>query len=342
MGFPMIVVMTSGCSGGELAAVKEKARSLGLEHQVVDADARRVVMLRGLREPVDMREFLVLPGVERVVPLGRGASLFGAGSGPEPTAVRVGDAVIGGGRPAVIAGPCAVESLEQALTIASVVRESGAMIFRGGAYKPRTSPYDFQGLGEEGLKILARVRDETGLMVVTEALDAESLELVARYADMIQIGSRNMQNYPLLRRAGRLKKPILLKRGMAATLDEWLMAAEYILSEGCDDVVLCERGVRTFSDHSRFTLDLAAVPAVRERSRLPVIVDPSHGTGVSSRVPAMARAAVAAGADGVMLEVHYSPEQALSDGQQTLTPEVFLELVQDLKRIAEVIGKPLP
>jgi 3-deoxy-7-phosphoheptulonate synthase len=241
----------------------------------------------------------------------------------------------------MVAGPCAVESREQLLTVARAVKAAGAHVLRGGAFKPRTSPYSFQGLGEEGLKLLAEAREATGLPVVTEAVDIEGLELVERYADAIQIGARNMQNFSLLRRAGRARKPVLLKRGLSATLEEFLMSAEYILSEGNYDVILCERGVRTFSDFSRNTLDLAMVPAVKDISHLPILVDPSHGTGRRDKVAPLSRAAAAVGADGLIIEVHHDPNRALSDGPQSITPEMFQRLVADLRQIAPVIGRRL-
>jgi len=333
----MIVVMKRNCGEGELTAVKEKAEALNLCPELLDSGSRKIILLRCPEGSNEAQALLSMPCVERVLPLDRDKGLVGGKRPPAPAVVEVGEVRFGGGNAVVIAGPCAVESPEQALEIARVVRDNGAKMFRAGAFKPRTSPYSFQGLGEPGLKILDEVRKETGLKIVTEAMDSESLEMVAGHADMIQIGSRNMQNYSLLRRAGRLEVPILLKRGMAATLEEWLMAAEYILNEGNERVVLCERGVRTFSDHSRFTLDLGAVPAVRELSHLPIIVDPSHGTGYRSRVPAMARASLAAGADGVMLEVHNRPDDALSDGPQSLDPQGFSELMRDLKRLAEAL-----
>jgi 3-deoxy-7-phosphoheptulonate synthase len=334
----MILVLKNNCRAEEIGVVTAKADALELRHELVDGGARKLLILRRGNDTFDAQEFLKIPCVERIIPLDRGAGLVSRDVRREPTVVRVGDVLIGGGQAVVIAGPCAVESPEQTLAIAEVVRKGGAKIFRAGAFKPRTSPYSFQGLGERGLKILADVRSETGLKVVTEAMDSDSLEQVAEYADIIQIGSRNMQNYALLQQAGRCGKPILLKRGMAATIEEWLMAAEYILNEGQDQVILCERGVRTFNDHSRFTLDLGAVPAVREFSHLPVIVDPSHGTGNRSRVPAMARAALAAGADGVMIEVHDRPEDALSDGLQSLDPAGFYQLMGELRRLAEALG----
>jgi 3-deoxy-7-phosphoheptulonate synthase len=257
---------------------------------------------------------------------------------PERTIVDVGGAKIGDGSLAIIAGPCAIESREQAFSVAEIVQRSGAKFFRGGAFKPRTSPYTFAGLGEEGLKILANVREKFGLKVVTEALDESTVDLVERYADMIQIGSRNMQNFTLLRRAGRSRLPVLLKRGMAATLEEWLLAAEYVMTEGNYQIVLCERGVRTFAQHARNTLDLAAIPAVRRISHLPVIVDAAHGTGRSYMVTPLARAGAAVGADGLMVEVQARPEQALSDGAQTLTFDGYEQMVNEVRAIHKVIA----
>jgi 3-deoxy-7-phosphoheptulonate synthase len=257
---------------------------------------------------------------------------------PEKTVVRVGDATIGGEDLAIIAGPCAVESRAQALAIAQTVQKSGARFFRGGAFKPRTSPYAFQGLGEEGLLILAEIRETYGLKIVTEALDEPGVDLVERHGDIIQIGARSMQNFTLLKRVGKSSLPVLLKRGPAATLDEWLLAAEYVMAEGNYQVVLCERGIRTFIQHARNTLDLAAIPAVRRLSHLPVIVDPSHGTGKNYMVTPLARAGVAVGADGVIVEVHDQPTQALSDGAQALTPEQYERLVSEVRSIYEVIA----
>jgi len=251
----------------------------------------------------------------------------------------LGDVIIGGDKVALVAGPCAVESEEQAFAIAERVAKSGVRLFRGGAYKPRTSPYSFQGLGEPGLKILAKVREKFGFGIVTEAIDNESLDLVEEYADVIQIGARNMQNFSLLKRAGRAKRPVLLKRGMSATLDEFLMAAEYVLSEGNYNVMLCERGVRTFADHSRNTLDLTIVPAVKKRSHLPILVDPSHGTGKRHKVLPLSRAAIAVGADGLLVEVHHEPDKALSDGMQSILPEEFAELTEEVRQIAAVLHR---
>jgi 3-deoxy-7-phosphoheptulonate synthase len=259
----------------------------------------------------------------------------------ETSVVSIGGVAIGGSAFAVVAGPCAVESLDQMLTMARAAKRAGAHLLRGGAFKPRTSPYAFQGLGLEGLKILAAARAETGLPVVTEALDTEGVDLVEEWADAIQIGARNMQNFSLLKRAGRAKKPVLLKRGLAATLEEFLMSAEYVLSEGNYQVVLCERGVRTFSDFSRNTLDLAVVPAVKSLSHLPILVDPSHGTGRRDKVAPLSRAALAVGADGLIIEAHPNPNVALSDGPQSLTPEMLEQLMADLRRIAPAVGRSL-
>ncbi|HUS18359.1 MAG TPA: 3-deoxy-7-phosphoheptulonate synthase, partial [Terriglobales bacterium] len=252
------------------------------------------------------------------------------------------EAVIGGSEVAILAGPCAIESREQAFATAERVQKAGARFFRGGAYKPRTSPYNFQGLGEDGLKILAEVRDRFGLRIATEAIDNESLELVEKYADIVQIGARNMQNFSLLKRAGRSSKPVLLKRGMSATLEEFLMAAEYIMSEGNYNVILCERGVRTFADHTRNTLDLSIVPAVQRLSHLPILVDPSHGTGKRNKVTPLARAAVAVGANGLIVEVHCHPDKALSDGMQSLYPDQFDVLMSEVWQIAQVLGRSVP
>lgn len=262
-------------------------------------------------------------------------------SKPDDTIVNVNGVKVGGSDIVVIAGPCAVESREQLFETARSVKEGGANILRGGAFKPRSSPYNFQGLGEEGLRLLGIIREETGLPIVTEVMDTRQVELVASYADMLQIGSRNMQNYPLLKEAGMCRKPILLKRGMMATIEEYLMAAEYILNQGNEQVILCERGIRTFETSTRNTLDLSAVPMLKRLTHLPVIVDPSHGTGLRWMVPAMSKAAVAVGADGLIMEVHYNPETALCDGHQSLSLNEFAQLMTDLKKIAAAIGREI-
>jgi 3-deoxy-7-phosphoheptulonate synthase len=259
----------------------------------------------------------------------------------DATFVNICGVQVGGSEIVVIAGPCAVESREQLFETARAVKASGARILRGGAFKPRSSPYNFQGLGEEGLKLLANIRKETGMPVVTEVMDTRQVDLVASYADMIQIGSRNMQNYPLLKEAGMCRKPVLLKRGMMATIEEYLLAAEYILNQGNEQVILCERGIRTFETTTRNTLDLSAVPMLKRLTHLPVIVDPSHGTGLRWMVPSMAKAAVAVGADGLIIEVHYKPEEAICDGYQSLSPNEFAQLMTDLKKIAQALGREI-
>jgi 3-deoxy-7-phosphoheptulonate synthase len=281
--------------------------------------------------------------VVECIPVSKPYKLVSRDAKEEDSVLRIptplGDVIVGGDKVALVAGPCAVESEEQAFAIAERVAKSGVRLFRGGAYKPRTSPYSFQGLGEPGLKILAGVRKKFGFGIVTEAIDNESLDLVEEYADVIQIGARNMQNFSLLKRAGRAKKPVLLKRGMSATLDEFLMAAEYVLSEGNYNVMLCERGVRTFADHSRNTLDLTIVPEANKRSHLPILVDPSHGTGKRHKVLPLSRAAIAVGADGLLVEVHHEPDKALSDGMQSILPEEFAELTEEVRQIAAVLRR---
>jgi 3-deoxy-7-phosphoheptulonate synthase len=282
-----------------------------------------------------------MSGVQEVIVVSKPYKLVSRDVKEEDTVVRFpgGDGSFGGRELGIIAGPCSIESREQAFATAERVAKAGARFFRGGAYKPRTSPYAFQGLGEEALKIMAEIRDRFGLRIVTEAIDNESLDLVAEYADCIQIGARNMQNFSLLKKAGRMRKPVLLKRGMSATLEEFLMAAEYILSEGNYQVILCERGVRTFADHTRNTLDLSIVPAVQKASHLPIIVDPSHGTGKRDKVVPLSRAAVAVGADGLIVEVHHEPDRALSDGMQSLLPDQFDELMSEIRQIAPVVHR---
>jgi 3-deoxy-7-phosphoheptulonate synthase len=306
---------------------------------------RTAIGITGNKGAIDLGVLESLPGVVECIPVSKPYKLVSRDTKEEDTILRIptpsGDVIVGGQHIALVAGPCAVETEEQCMAIAGRVKASGARLFRGGAYKPRTSPYSFQGLGEEGLKILSKVRAKEGFGIVTEAIDAESLDLVEEYADVIQIGARNMQNFALLKSAGRAKKPVLLKRGMAATLDEFLMAAEYILSEGNYNVMLCERGVRTFSDFSRNTLDLAVVPAVKKRSHLPILVDPSHGTGKRHKVLPLSRAAVAVGADGLLIEVHHEPDKALSDGMQSILPEEFAVLADEMRQIAAVLHRTI-
>lgn len=337
----MLIVMKVDATEREVADVVSVIEELGLKAHPMPGAQRTAIGITGNQGAVDTTRFETLPGVAEAIKVSKPYKLITLDLRPEKTIVRVGDATIGGDELAIIAGPCAIESHAQAFAIAEAVRRSGACFFRGGAFKPRTSPYAFQGLGEEGLKILAEVREAYGLKIVTEALDEAGVDLVERYADMIQIGARNMQNFSLLRRAGRSHLPVLLKRGLSAMLDEWLLAAEYIMAEGNYQVVLCERGVRTFAQHTRNTVDLAAIPAVRRISHLPVLVDPSHGTGKNYMVTPMARAGVAVGADGLIVEVHDQPERALSDGAQALTLEQYDQLVNEVRAIREVIA-PAP
>ncbi|MCM3900417.1 MAG: 3-deoxy-7-phosphoheptulonate synthase [Pyrinomonadaceae bacterium] len=337
----MLIVMKADATDPQINAVLRVIEELGYKPHPMPGATRTAIGITGNQGSVDPSHFETLPGVAEAIRVSKPYKLITLDLRPEKTIVRVGDATIGGDELAIIAGPCAVESRNQAFAVAEAVRRSGARFFRGGAYKPRTSPYAFQGLGEEGLKILADIREAYGLKIVTEALDEAGVDLVERYADVIQIGARSMQNFSLLRRAGRSSLPVLLKRGLSATLDEWLLAAEYIMAEGNYQVILCERGIRTFAQHTRNTLDLAAIPAVRRISHLPVIVDPSHGTGKNFMVTPLARAAVAVGADGLIVEVHDQPDHALSDGAQALTLEQYEQLVSEVRSIHEVIA-PAP
>jgi 3-deoxy-7-phosphoheptulonate synthase len=339
----MLVVMQSHATEEQVRAVCQRIESLGLKAHPIPGAARTAIGITGNDGAIDLGILESLPGVIECIPVSKPYKLVSRDAKEEDTILRIptprGDVLVGGGNVAMVAGPCAVESEAQCMAIAEQVAKSGCRLFRGGAYKPRTSPYSFQGLGEPGLKILAKVRETHGFGIITEAVDNESLDLVEQYADVIQIGARNMQNFSLLKRAGRAKKPVLLKRGMSATLDEFLMAAEYILSEGNYNVMLCERGVRTFSDFSRNTLDLAVVPAVKKRSHLPIMVDPSHGTGKRHKVLPLSLAAVAVGADGLLVEVHHEPEKALSDGVQSILPEEFAQLSLEVRQIAEVLHR---
>ena len=329
--------MRAQATAQDIARVCEKIQSLGFRPHVMPGAERTAIGITGNHGPVPTAEFEDLSGVAEAIPVSKPYKLVSREVKPDDTVVRIHGVDVGGDELALIAGPCSVESREQILASARAVKAAGAQLLRGGAYKPRTSPYAFQGLGEEGLKYLAEARAETGLGVVTEAIDVETFDLVEEYADCIQIGARNMQNFSLLRRAGRARKPVLMKRGMSSTLEEFLMAAEYILSEGNYQVVLCERGVRTFTDHTRNTLDLSVVPAVKSLSHLPIIVDPSHGTGKRDKVHPMALAAVAAGAAGLIVEVHPNPDRALSDGYQSLYPDQFAELAEECRAVCDLL-----
>lgn len=341
----MLVVMQSHASEEQIRGVCERIESLGYKAHPIPGAGRTAIGITGNTGAIDVGTLEAMPGVIECIPVSKPYKLVSRDVKDENTVVRIhtplGDVAFGGRAVAIVAGPCAIETPEQAFTVAERVKKAGARLFRGGAYKPRTSPYSFQGLGEPGLKILAEVRERHGLGIVTEAIDNESLDLVEKYADVIQIGARNMQNFSLLKRAGRSRKPVLLKRGMSATLDEFLMAAEYVLSEGNYNVILCERGVRTFSDHTRNTLDLSVIPAVQRRSHLPIVVDPSHGTGRRAKVLPLSRAAVAVGADGLLVEVHHEPDRALSDGMQSILPEEFEQLIDEARQIAGVLHRTI-
>jgi len=340
----MLIVMQAHATEEQVRAVCDKISSLGLKPHPIPGAQRTAIGITGNQGAVETGVFDDMAGVGEVIRVSKPYKLVSRDIKEDNTVIRfpAQDASVGGVELAIMAGPCAIESREQAFAIAERVRRAGAKFFRGGAYKPRTSPYSFQGLGEEGLRIMAEVRDKFGMVIVTEAIDHESLDLVEEYADVIQIGARNMQNFSLLKKAGRAKKPVLLKRGMSATLEEFLMAAEYIMAEGNYNVILCERGVRTFADHTRNTLDLSLVPAVQRLSHLPILVDPSHGTGKRNKVLPLSRAAVAVGADGLIVEVHNDPDRALSDGMQSLFPDQFDELMAEARLIAGVVHRSVP
>jgi len=338
----MLIVMKAQATEEQVRAVCEKIESAGLKAHSIPGAQRTAIGITGNQGIVEIG-LEEMAGVQEVIRVSKPYKLVSRDVKEENTVITFPgtDTTIGGKELAVIAGPCAIESREQAFKIAEQVAKSGARFFRGGAYKPRTSPYAFQGMGEAGLQIMAEIRERFGMLIVTEAMDYESLEQVEKYADVIQIGARNMQNYSLLKRAGRVRRPVLLKRGMSATLEEFLMAAEYVMSEGNYQVILCERGVRTFADHTRNTLDLSIVPAVHRLSHLPILVDPSHGTGKRTKVLPLSRAAVAVGADGLIVEVHHDPDRALSDGPQSIYPDQFAELMREVGAIAPIIGRSM-
>jgi 3-deoxy-7-phosphoheptulonate synthase len=336
----MLIVMKANATAREIDAVVEVVQAIGFRAHPLPGPTRTAIGITGNEGVIDSRRFDDLPGVAEVIRVTKPYKLITLDLRPEKTIVQVGDAAIGDGELAIIAGPCAIENREQAFAVAEAVHQSGARFFRGGVWKPRTSPYTFQGLGEKAWEIMAEIREAFGLKIVTEAVDESNIDLIEQCGDVIQIGARNMQNFSLLKRAGRSKLPVLLKRGMAATLEEWLLAAEYIMAEGNYNVILCERGVRTFAQHTRNTLDLASVPAIRRISHLPVIIDPSHGTGSAYMVTPLARAGVAVGADGLMVEVHNHPEVALSDGAQALTPPEYAQLMEEVRAIHKLMSSP--
>lgn len=337
----MIIVMGPEATQEQVHVIMNKLTALGLKVHLSEGATRTIIGIIGNKQLIAQLPIEAMDGVEKTVSVTVDYKLVSREFKQDDTIVDVGGILIGGNHLAVMAGPCAVESREQLLQSAFIVKEAGAQFLRGGAYKPRTSPYAFQGLEEKGLEMLAEAREKTGLKIVTEVVDVESVPVVSAYADMLQIGSRNMQNFQLLKTVGKTNKPVLLKRGLSATINEWLNAAEYIMSEGNYNVVLCERGIRTYEEYTRNTLDLSAVAAVKNISHLPIIVDPSHGTGRWKLVRPMARAGIAAGADGLMIEVHPNPAEALSDGKQSLTPENFELTMQEVKTIAKVMGKDM-
>ena len=335
----MLLILVNGIAEGSAAEISTRLRMFGLSVHRTEFEGQIRLGAVGDESGVDWKAVGDWTGVAQVLQFDAPFKLASRLFHPHPTVITVGRCAIGSDQLAIMAGPCSVEGEEQAFTIAAAVAKAGATILRGGAYKPRTSPYSFQGLGEEGLKILRRAADAHGLAVVSEVMDTPQVPLLVRYVDILQIGARNMQNYALLREVGQTTKPVLLKRGLASTIEEWLMSAEHIMSQGNAQVILCERGIRTFETYTRNTLDLNAIPVVKERSHLPVIVDPSHGTGIRDKVAPMARASIAAGADGLMIEVHHDPDHALSDGAQSLYPDQFAELVEQVRTIAAVVGR---
>lgn len=339
----MIIIMKPDATDDQILHVEEKLKKVGFGVHLSKGTERTVIGAIGDKSTLQLETIQMMPGVSEIVPIRKPYKLVSREFKTEDTIVKIGSGLLVGAKMpiAVMAGPCSVESREGLLEIAEAVKKAGAVALRGGAFKPRSSPYSFQGLGEEGLKLLSEARAKTGLPIVTEALDTRDVQLVAEYADVIQIGARNMQNFNLLREAGKAKKPVLLKRGAGSTIEELLMSAEYILSEGNRNVILCERGIRTLETYTRNTLDLAAVPVIKKLSHLPVVIDPSHGTGKWDLVPAMAKAAVAAGADGLMIEVHPHPDEAFSDGPQSLKPDTFQQLMTELQAVARAVGRQL-
>lgn len=332
----MVIVMKPGASKEIIEKIENKMISLGCEVHEVQGDDHTIIGLVGDTSKIDPSQIRANEHVEKLIIVQHPFKMAGRSFHPADTIVDVSGVKVGGGIPAIIAGPCSVESEEQLMTIAKAVKSSGANMLRGGAYKPRTSPYSFQGMGVEGLKLLKKAKEATGLPIVTEIMDQDTFDVVEEYADLLQIGARNMQNFALLKRAGKSHRPILLKRGLSATIEEWLMSAEYIMSKGNQNVILCERGIRTFETYTRNTLDISAIPAIKELSHLPIIMDPSHASGRWSMIEPLSKACIAAGADGLMIEVHHQPELALSDGAQSLKPEKFEKLMRAIEKISEI------
>jgi 3-deoxy-7-phosphoheptulonate synthase len=335
----LIIVLEKGVRDELVEEIIKQVEDYGFSIHRSTGEDQIVLGAIGIQPNFDTRKIKILGGVSAVHRVTEPFRLASRGYKKENTVIKIGDVILGSSDIVTIAGPCAVESEKQIMTIAKAVKDAGAKILRGGAFKPRTSPYSFQGMGEEGLKLLRKAGDEFGLAVITEVMDPNRIDLIYQYTDIFQLGSRNMQNFPLLRELGKVDKPVMIKRGMSATIDEWLMAAEYILASGNENVMVCERGIRTFETSTRNTFDLSAIPVIHQRSHLPVIADPSHATGIRDKVIPMARAAVAAGTDGLMVEVHHDPSSAMSDGPQSLLPEQFKELMSQVRKIAEVIGR---
>ncbi len=337
----MIVVMKEGASQKEIEHVIDKLKEVGVDTHVSEGKYRTIIGVIGEEDVVAVVPLEVFPGVEKVMPVLKPYKLVSREFKPEDTIIKIGDSLIGGDYFVVIAGPCSVESEEQVLATAEAVKDAGATMLRGGAFKPRSSPYSFQGLGEEGLKILAKARDVTGLPIATEVMDTRDVALVAKYADVLQVGARNMQNFQLLTEVGKQHKPVLLKRGFSSTIEEFLMAAEYVAKAGNKNIILCERGIRTFETYTRNTLDISAIPLIKSLSHLPIIVDPSHATGRIDLVEPLSLAAIAAGANGLMIEVHRNPEEALCDGSQSLTPASFAEIMKKISSLVNTFGKKM-
>lgn len=337
----MVVILQKNATEEQISNVINHLKSFGFQIHQSTGTERTIIGAIGVKPNFDIRNISILDGVDEVYRVTTPFKLASRSFKEENTVVKIKDVEIGANKIVMMSGPCSVENEDQIFRLAKIVADSGAKILRGGAFKPRTSPYTFQGLGEEGLKLLRAAADEYNLLVITEVMQNEQIDLIYKYTDIFQVGARNMQNFSLLKELGKVDKPIMLKRGIAATIEEWLMSAEYILSGGNKDVILCERGIRTFENYTRNTFDLSAIPVVHKKSHLPVIADPSHATGLRDQVPPMARAAVAAGADGLMIEIHHDPEKALSDGPQALLPETYLKLMHELKSIAEAIGRTM-
>lgn len=335
----MIIVLEKDVTDEQVEEIIKQVEDHGLSIHRSTGEEQVVLGAIGIQPNFDLRKIKILEGVSAVHRVSEPFRIASRGYKKENTVIKIGDVILGSNEIVTIAGPCAVESEKQIMTIAKAVKDAGAKILRGGAFKPRTSPYSFQGMGEKGLKLLRKAGDEFGLAVITEVMDPARIDLIYKFTDIFQLGSRNMQNFPLLRELGKVDKPVMIKRGMSATIDEWLMAAEYILASGNENVMVCERGIRTFETSTRNTFDLSAIPVIHQRSHLPVIADPSHATGIRDKIIPMARAAVAAGTDGLMVEVHHDPSSAMSDGPQSLLPAQFKELMLQVKKIAEVIGR---